>query len=193
MGELFIYLLLISVTGLLFPVFVHADVYADIRENKCWFALGLYSRIKLFGGYLRIRRDGIAFHLSVKKAVLLPYSEMSDTRKRFEITKGFQVYRYHQIVEVGTNGGGRGILFAALVQSLAAQIYSVLQTAHPFLSLKNSTLLSEGRTLKITLRAVLVFNGLVLAVAMSKKILEALFNWIREKKSKALWKKRHSA
>ena len=193
MGELFVYLLLFSVAGLIFPVYVHADVYADLGENKCWFAVGLYKHLKLFSGYFRFRKEGIALHLSRKKAILLPYGKMADTRKQFEITKGFQICRFHQIVEVGTLGSGAGIAIAALVQALSAQVFSVLQTDHPFLSLRNSTLLTEQRSLKTSFQSVLVFNGLVLAVAMSKKILEALLNWIRRRKSKALWKKRHSA
>ncbi len=193
MGEFFIYSLLFSVAGLLFPVFVYADIYADVGENKCWFSLGLYKHLKLFGGYLRFRKEGIALHISRKKAILLPYGKMADTRKQFEITKGFQIYRFHQIVEVGTRGNAAGIMIAALLQSLSAQIFSVLQTNHPFLSLKNSTLLTEERSLKISLQTVLVFNGLVLSLAIGKKLLEALLNWIKEKKSKALWKKRHSA
>ncbi|MFQ7036068.1 MAG: hypothetical protein ACLRTQ_10580 [Candidatus Borkfalkia sp.] len=52
-------------------------------------------------------KEGIAFHLTKKKAVLLPYKELGNTRKKFEITDGFQVYSYHRRNGNRENVGGR--------------------------------------------------------------------------------------
>lgn len=192
MGEFFVYSFFFGVLGFLFPIFVYADGYADIKENKLWFSFSLYKYIKVFGGYVQIRKEGIVFHLTKKKAVILPYGQMLDTRKKFEITKGFQLYRFHQIVETGGADQPYGVMIAAALQTAGGQIFSVLKTAHPFLSLKNGTLLTEENGLKISVQVVTVFNGLVLTIAFAKKILEALINWIRKKRSTASWKKQQS-
>ncbi|MGN0822244.1 MAG: hypothetical protein ACI4NG_00570 [Candidatus Gallimonas sp.] len=192
MGDFFIGALFFGLLGFLFPVFVYLDAYGNVQENKCWFSIGIYKYFKLAGGYAQIRKEGIVFHLSKKKAVIVPYADMTATRKKFEITKGFQLYRFHQIVEAGLVNEPAGITVAAAIQALSAQVFSVLQTTHPFISLKNSTLLSEERGLKVTVQAVAVFNGLVLSVAFAKKLLEAFLNWIRRKKSTASWKKRQN-
>ncbi len=193
MGELFVYSAFFGALLFFFPVFVYVDAFADVRENKCWFALSLFKLWKVFGGYLQVKKEGIVFHLTKKKAVILPYQEMAPMRKKFEVTKGFQLYRFHQIVETGGEGEPYGVFIGALFMALGGQICSVLHTLHPFLSLKNGVLLTQTPNFKLTLQAVTVFNGLILSVAIGKKLLEAFLNWIRKKRSTASWKKRHSS
>ena len=192
MGEFFVYFTFFGILLLFFPIFVYLDVYLDVSENKCWFAVSLYKYLKVFGGYAQIYQSGVVFHITDKKAILLPFGQMASTRKKFEITKGFQLYRFHQIVEVSGAGKPYGALVAAAIQSASGQAFSVLKTKHPFLSLKNSTLLCERPCLKLTFQAVTAFNLLILTIAVSKKILEALINWIRKKRSTASWKKQPS-
>ena len=192
MGELFIYSAFFGTLFFLFPVFVYIDAYVDVAENKCWFALSLFKFIKIFGGYAQIKKEGIVFHITKKKAIILPYKQMAPMRKKFEITKGFQLYRFHQIVETGGEGKPSGVFIAAILQSISGQIFSIMQTNHPFLSLKNGVLLTENPRLKLSLQFVTVFNGLVLSIAIGKKILEAFLNWIRKKRLTASWKKQPS-
>lgn len=193
MGEFFIFSFFAGMLSFLFPVFVYLDGYADVKENKFCFSLSLYKYLKVFGGYGQIKTDGIAVHISEKKAIFVPYESMTDTRKKFEITKGFQLYRYHQIIETGNPFSPYGVLLAGAIQAVSGGIFSVMQTRHPFLSLKNSTVLSEENNLKVSVQAVTVFNGLVVSIALGKKILEAFINWIRKKRSIALWKKRQNS
>ena len=192
MSELFIYSTFIGTLLFLFPVFVYAEAYVDIRENKCWFALSLFKFIKVFDGYAQVKKEGLVFHITEKKALILQYKQMAPMRKKFEVTKGFQLYRFHQIVETGGEGSPAGIFIAATLQSVGAQIFSVMQTLHPFLSLKSGVLLTETPNLKITLQTVTVFNGLILSIAFGKKLLEAFLNWIRKKRLTASWKKQLS-
>lgn len=192
MGEFFVYSAFFGTLLFLFPIFVYLDAFVDAEENKCWFALSLFKFFKVFGGYLQIKKEGLVFHISKEKAVILPYAQMAPMRKKFEITKGFQLYRFHQIVETGGEGKPSGIVIAAALQSLSTQIFSVLHTLHPFLSLKNGVLLTENPRLKVSLQAVTVFNGLILTIAIAKKILEAIINWSRKKRSTASWKRQPS-
>ncbi len=183
MGELFVSSVFVGALLLLFPVFLYADSYVDITENRAWFSIALYRFLRVFGGYGQLDREGIAVHLTKKKAVFVPYREMTATRKKFEVTKGFQLYVFHQIVETGGAERVYGVMLAALLQAAGGAACSVLQTQHPFLSLRNSTVLNDEPCLKITTRSVLVFNGLVLIIAFAKKITEAFLKWIRDKKS----------
>ena len=176
----------------LLPIFVYVDGYLDVKENKLWFSISLYRHIRAFSGYSQLSKDGIAIHLTDKKAVILPYADMSKTRKKFEITKGFQLWRFHQIIEVSGANKPYGVMLAAVIQAVSAQAFSYLKTAHPFLSLRNSTVLSDRTELKISLQVATVFNGLVLSIAFTKKLLEAIINWIRKKRLETSWKKQRS-
>ena len=192
MGELFVYSAFLGTLLFFFPVFVYLDTYVDVRENKCWFALSLFKFFKVFGGYLQIKKEGLVFHITQKKALILPYKQMAPMRKKFEVTKGFQLYRFHQIVETGGEGEPSGVFIGALLMTLGGQIFSAMHTLHPFLSLKNGVLLTETPNLKLSVQAVTVFNGLILSIAIGKKLLEAFLNWIRKKRSTASWKKQPS-
>ena len=188
MGEFFVYSFFVSTALFLFPVFLYIDAYADVAENRAWFCISLFHKLKLFGGYAQLRAEGLIFHLTKKKAFLLPYSEMANARKQFEITKGFQLWRFHQIVETDGADEPKGILVATLMNLAAGTAFSILRESHSFLSLKARSLLHNEKCLKFSIRAAVVLNGLVLAVALTKKVLEGLIVWI--KKLTASWKRR---
>ena len=176
----------------LFPVFLYTDTYLDVGENKAWFAVSLFRRLRLFGGYAELRREGIAVHLTKNFAALIRYDKMGDTRKKFDFTQGFQLWRFHQIIETGGADSVYAVLLAAAIKSAVGGTFSYIRTKYPFVSLKNSTLLAEGARLKVTFETAVIFNGLVLTVAFTKKLLEALINRIRRKKLTASWKRQRS-
>ncbi len=189
----FVYAAFFGALLYLFPVFVWAEVYADAKERKAWFSLSLFRRIRVFGGYAELRKEGLAVHLTKKKAVLLPYSEMTETRKKFEIAQGFQIWRFRQVVEIGGANRPYGVMLAALLQTAGAQAFAILKTRHPFLSVGSSTLLNNRPVFKLSVQTALVFNGLVLTVALIKKTLEVFLNWIAKIRSGPSWKRQPSS
>ncbi len=193
MGELFVYAAFFGVLLYLFPVFLWAEVYADAGERKAWFSLSLFRIFRIFGGYAEVRKEGLALHLTEKKAVLLPYAAIGETRKKFEIAQGFQLWQFRQVVETGGAGKPYGVILAALIQTAAAQAFAILKTRHPFLSVRNSILLENRAVFKVSIETAVVFNGLVVTVTLIKKGLEVFLNWIRKKRSEASWKRQASS
>ena len=193
MGEFFIVSAFLAALLFFLPLYVRIEAHLDVKENKCWFFVGLYRHLKIFGGYGQLERDGIAVHITKKKAIFLPYMQIADTRKRFEIMKGFQLKNFHQIVETGGADSIYGIMLGAAFNAASGSVLSLLQTKHPFLSLKNNLLLTNRAELKLTLESDIIFNGLVLTIALIKKLLEVIITWIKTKKSIASSKKQPSA
>ena len=193
MGEFFIVSAFLGVLLFLLPLYVRVEAHLDVKENKCWFFIGLYRHIKIFGGYGQLAKDGIALHITKKKAIFIPYAKMADTRKRFEIMKGFQLMNFYHILETGGADSVYGIMLGAAFNAATGSVFSVLQTKYPFLSLKNNLLLTNRTELKLTLETEVVFNGLVLSIALAKKILEVIITWIKTKKLTASSKRRQSA
>ena len=189
MGEFFVYSFFFGTLLVLFPIFLDADVYLDAYENRGWFSLSLYHCFRLFGGYAQLRREGVVFHLSKKKAIILPYSGMADARKKFEVTKGFQLMCFHQILEVGGAQNASSALFASVFSSASGTAFAILHEKYPFLSFRNTAVLHHERCLKGCIRITAVMNGLVLVVALTKKILEELIKWMKKRKSMYSWKK----
>ncbi len=193
MGDFFVYSAFALAIFLLFPVFVEIYFYADAGQAKVWFSVSLYRILPAIGGYAEPRQEGIAVHLTEKFALLVPYADMSKARKKFEIFKGFQLLRLHQTLECGGAEAPYSALVGAAFSAVSGSACSVLLTRHPFLSLRSRLILSDRPAVRVTAEAALVFNQLVLLVAISKKILEALINWIRKHKSTASWRRRQSA
>ena len=71
-----------------------------MNRKKYAFVLRLY-RIKILGGYFTIYPGGMAMHISKKKAILFPYKNMNDDRKRFAFVKTFRLIRFHITAETG--------------------------------------------------------------------------------------------
>lgn len=193
MGEFFVYSFFAGMIFFLLPVFVYTDVYVDFREDKAWFSLSLFKYIRIFGGYAQLTRDGVVIHLTKKKAIFFSFSHMANRRKKVNISEIFQMYKYHQVVETGGSQTLWGVMIAATLQSFGGALCAYFKTKHPFLSLKNGTLLAEQPCLKISAQVVFIFNGLVLTVAFIKIIVEVLINWIRKKRSTAFLKKQRSS
>ena len=103
---------------LLFPIFVNVYLYADSDGGKVGFAVYLFGVAKVFGGYAAPYSGGIAFHVSKGTALLLPYKEILNARKKFEITKGFIVSgggyfgRYDEVRGPRFRRRGRVVQFA---------------------------------------------------------------------------------
>jgi hypothetical protein len=93
MGGLFFYILIVIVALLFLPVYLTVNWYYDALKGKCVFSLSLMNCIKIFGGYITSYEKGFAVHKNKKTAVLLPYSEMDDERKRFSFLKTFRFHR----------------------------------------------------------------------------------------------------
>lgn len=192
MGGLFVYANFLFALLFLFPIFLYVDSFVDVGENRAWFSVRMYRKFKLIGGYGELDKEGILIHVSKKKAFFLPYKELADTRKKFEIAKGFQLYTFRQTVETGGAEQPYALLLAAFALAVSGATFSVLQQGKPFLTLKNNNLLGGKPCLKLTTRSVFVFNGLTLAVAISKKILEAFLQWIQRRSIRSSKRQRSS-
>ena len=190
MGEFFVYSFFFGALFTFLPVFVYADFYLDVAVNKGWFSLSLYHRLRLLKGYAQLRREGIVFHLTKKKAFILPFAEMSSARKKFEITQGFQPWRFHQVLEMGGAEDVRMCMIAAAIRTFGGALYGIAKEKYATISLQNNVILYEESRLRVSVQTATVFNGLVLSMALGKTILEGIIEWMRKKRSTASWKRR---
>ena len=78
MGGLFFFacIVLIVLTILFFPIYLETDAHYDLNRKKLGFAVYAYKKIPVVGGYVSTYKGGIAFHITDKKAILVPYKQM---------------------------------------------------------------------------------------------------------------------
>lgn len=181
MGEFFVYSFFFGALLLLFPIRAGAEVYFDAAENRAWFCISLF-RLRLFGGYAELRGEGIVFHLTQKKAVILSYSQLSGARKKFEITKGVQLMRLHRVMEFGGAHNAAMMAFAALFSAAGGAVYAVLKEMQPALSYKSRAIFYPHSCLKGSMELVALMNGLVILTALAKMGMEGVSQWIRQRR-----------
>lgn len=164
------------------PIFFTIYLYTDVRTKKCSFAFYVLHFIRLHGGYAQPYRGGVAFHLSDRKAVLLPLREMLGADKKFRILRGFRLFAYSHVFEVGSaNSPEKALLLAALVQSGSAVACGFVCSRRKCRSFKSDVLLHEGSdVLKLSQRAILIFNLLLLFSAAVKLLLRKIIEGIKE-------------
>lgn len=191
MSEFFVFSFFFGALLFFFPVFVYADVYVDAVERRGWFSLSQYHTIPIFRGYVQLRQEGMVLHLTKKKAILFPYSEMATTRKRFEFTQGFQPWMYEQVTELGSADEVHALIAATIVQTLGMTLYAVAKERFR-IPIRSGLILHQASRFSFSVQTAVVLNGYVLSSALIKVILEELIKWMKEKKSTASWKRRHS-
>ena len=160
---------------MLFPVFLSVNVFADIRARRMYFSFYILRMIKVYGGYATLYDEGIAFHLTKNKAVLLPYREILSSGKKFAITRGFYVFAYSHTLEIGSENVSAAIALSALSQVACGIAAGYVFSSKKCASFKTDLIVYPGEgCCKASARIVLVFNFLILSVAAFKLFLRKI-------------------
>ena len=159
-----------------FPITVSLDVHLDLKARKLFFGVRLYGLLRLLGGYIEPRAEGIAVHLSRKKALLLPYGQMLLSRPDLNKLHGFHITEVQAITETGTDA--HDIFLAAALLSLGNAAGAAFQGK---CRIRNDVLLSTGT--RLTSRIKVKFNLFAVLVLLIKLAMEAFITWMEEKKS----------
>lgn len=186
MSGFFLFSLLSAIVQILFPLFLSIHLYADIKERKLYFSLYILRIFKVYGGYATLYDGGIAFHLTKNRAALLPYSEIVNASNNldFKISRGFYIYAFSSIAEIGTKSEpAAAVLAASLIQIVSGFAAGYVFSRKKCASFKSDVILYEGSdNIKISVRIILVFNFLVVIMAALKILLQTITEKIHEYK-----------
>ena len=178
MGRLILYIMLgvlIAAFLLFLPIVLEGDVHYDMNRRKFGFAVFLYKLFKLVGGYAATYQGGLALHVSPKKAILIPYSEIDNERKRFSFVRSFRLIAF----TLTTETGAEYLLPVSLAHTVLRALYFLLGGSKD--KFENNLWLTDGDVLKVSFNIVAYFNLFML--------LCALFKFLKEK-MKILWQKK---
>ncbi len=177
MGRFFIVVAILSAVALLlfFPIFLETDAHYDMNRRKFAFAVYGYKCIKLIGGYIATYKGGLALHVSPKKAILVPYSQMNSERKRFSFVRSFHLKSF----VLTTETGAEYLLHIAIAQAALRAYFFMIGGKKE--KVENNVWLTDGDTLRISLNCVVTFNLFILICNF--------FKFLKEKIT-ILWQKR---
>ncbi len=182
MGRLFLYVLLalaIAAFLLFVPIIIEGDVHYDMNRRKFAFAVFLYKAIKLVGGYAATYKGGIALHVSPKKAILIPYSEVEKERKRFSFVKTFRLIAF----TLTTETGAEYLLPVSIAHATLRTLFFIIGGKKE--KVENNLWLTDGDVLRVSLNCVTYFNLFMLICAFIKFLKEKLIILWRTKTKKS--------
>ena len=103
----------IGFLALLFlPIYIHSDLYYDVNGRKCAFSVTAYRFLPIIGGYIATYNGGLAFHISKKKAILLPYNDMKQEQKKISVLRTFRL----KTLAINIETGAEYFLYTMLAQ-----------------------------------------------------------------------------
>ena len=169
MGRLFFILGIIVLVLLLLlfvPIDLETDAYYDMNGRKLAFSVNAYRIIPLVGGYVATYPGGLAFHITKKKAVVLPYSQVKDEQKRFSVMRTFWLKKACFHAETGAE-----YLLPIMLMQRGLQIYALTKQGKKT-KLENELWLSHGDTLKLSVNFLVQFNIFKLLRSILKNVKE---------------------
>lgn len=152
-GLFFIAVLQLALAFLLFfPIYMDGDMHYDINRRKFAFAVFLYKKIPIIGGYIATYQGGFAIHLSDKKAVLIPYAQLNTERKRFSFIKTFRLKR----LLVSTETGAEYLYLTSLLHTIFRAYFFIKGGKKE--KIENNYWLTDGDVLRVSLQCSIRFN-----------------------------------
>ncbi len=152
MGKLFFYAFFILMFLLFFPVYLETDVHYDMNRRKLAFTVNAYKLIPLIGGYVATYSGGLAVHVTKRKAILIPYSQLNSERKKFSFVKTFRLKSFLLTTESGAE-----YLFLTAAAHTALRTYFFIQGGKKE-KIENNLWLTDGDVLRLSLSSVIYFN-----------------------------------
>lgn len=123
-----------------------------MNRRKCAFVVHLNKLIRLFGGYVATYKGGLALHISEKKAVLLPYKELNDERKKVSIVRTFRLKALSITIETGAEY----FVSMAALQECFQWLFLILGGQKE--KLQRNLWLTDGDVLRISVSFVIRLN-----------------------------------
>ncbi len=180
MGKLLFILLGITIL-LFFPFYLETSVHYDVNKRKFAFSLELYKIFKILGGYIATYTGGLAVHLSKKKAILVPYSDIQKEGERFSFVKTFRLKSFILTTETGAEY----LLPVSLGHALLRTYFFIKGGKKE--NIENNLWLIEGDVLRISLHCILFFNIFILICNLFKFLKEKLLLlWQRKTKKSTI-------
>ena len=135
--------------------------------------------IKLIGGYATTYKGGIALHVSPKKAVLIPYAEVENERKKFSFVKSFRLVAF----TLTTETGAEYVLPVSILHAVLRAIFFIIGGKKE--KIENNLWLTDGDVLRVSLNCVTYFNLFMLLCAFIQFIKEKIIILWQKKRKKS--------
>ena len=174
---------IISYILLIFPVFLCINVKYKKEYKKLFYHVDIFS-IKVLNGYIEIVKEGIAIHLTKRKAIIIPFKNMLEMRNKIRPLKDYHIIKLKLNVKFAV---GESMI---LPISLTFLFNFALQFLRFFLFFKkphvkvltNFNVYENKDLLNINANATFVFNLLMVIISFIKIWAEKIYYAVKNRR-----------
>ncbi len=168
--------ILISVIIVIFPIFISGEFYLNKNQIKLFYKIKLFGIVKIIDGYAELIDDGIILHLTKMKAVLLPYSNIFEIKKKVEPLKDYHLINANLTLNIGIED----LLFATSTAFTVNYVYNYLHwfLSHykPYFNFNNKVqVFVEQPVFEVFFNGTVVFNLLMVIFSFIKIMVGKIF------------------
>lgn len=176
-----IYAVTIAAVLLIFPNFLKLRFLYDKSCKKMFFAVHI-DKIRILGGYAERIKEGFAFHISEKKAFIMPYRSLIGMKSNFNLRKDYFIREIKFLTELGSEKFPQIPFMFAVASNILTDIYGAVRNSEEIhTEFRNDVLLYENENvLKISAEIEVVFNLLTILITLSKLLLRKIENGLRK-------------
>ena len=139
-----------------------------MNGRKFAFSILLYRYIRVLGGYIATYKGGLAMHTSPKKAILIPYKDLNQERKRFSIMRAFRLKKIETTLETGPEY----LIPSAITQAVSRIIFCIFGC--PSNKIENNVWLTSGDSLRVTINVRIRLNLYILLRKLADTLKEQI-------------------
>ena len=165
-----------TVVQIFLPIPLKVNAHYDMNRRKFAFSIYLFGFLRILGGYVATYKGGLAVHISKKKAILLPYSQINSERKKFSFLRTFRL----KSIVLTTETGAEYLLPMALTHT-CVRTYFILKGGKKE-KIEQNLWLTDGDVLRISSTVVVHFTIFMLLQQLLKFLKGKFILWQKNSK-----------
>ena len=169
---------------LIFPIFIRIDVAFTKDAKKILYKIRLFNLFVLFYGYVEKVNEGIAIHLSKRKAIIITNDKLFDVKNKIKPLKDYHVIRLFMQIDLGNKESILTSLSTAWsINFVTKYVEWFLENSKPYVKFNSAINVYEEKDLFcVKINATFVFNLLMVTISLIKILLEKTFYAIKYRK-----------
>ena len=169
---------------LIFPIFIRIDVAFTKDAKKILYKIRLFNLFVLFYGYVEKVNEGIAIHLSKRKAIIITNDKIFDVKNKIKPLKDYHVIRLFMQIDLGNKESILTSLSTAWsINFVTKYVEWFLENSKPYVKFNSAINVYEEKDLFcVKINATFVFNLLMVTISLIKILLEKTFYAIKYRK-----------
>lgn len=168
---------LVSVTILIFPIFLNFDFLVKSDLERLWFGLHAYGIVKLAGGYAERISEGYAVHFAKNRALIIKSEDVFGAGKKVKPLKDYHFIRLYSLVEIGDEiDAEKPLISGFVINYIGSMLNRHFGIFKPYLKMRNDVNVYIGEKIfNLYFSGTVVFNLFMVVLSSIKICTEKIF------------------